>query len=627
MIGSLAQKTIFWYCLLFAAFVSISFYAFQSTYLLQQESNAKEKQQARENLETLVQVWESGIFSRVDAWLNEITTEQDIKVLEDRLRRSTPWFDSIYQWDQTQVLYPPLHRPKTPNLTEDCELALNRGELEPCLQLDQTQTNYASLIAARKRYRRGGREDAILNLKEGRPSLTRTIAQLTSPEDIDVNLFLQRKLLLAQLESEQGKSIERLLKSLSEDIYSLNAPLLSPLLPIDNPTRFPPLEAALQRANRRISAYNEIRNNLLRSTPPQVHSDPYSTAPYLLVTKRKDNQRYLAVQIDPFLLLEEIFSSQPEATLRPVVIDAERNPLPAQFAPLGESEEVWVEIFCGRLFPHLRAAYIRKKPETGEIPSNAFSLFLPLLLAATIAGFAMWGSLQAERKQREFIDRQQAFVARVTHELKTPLAGIRLMAESLQLGVIRSPKQGQQFAERIISETDRLEKRIDEVLQASRKAEIKSRVLLEAEHLIRELHQEWSPRFQEQNGILRIEIEGEPQLFGDPILIKDALQNLLSNAIKYRREDRSLRSILRAEDHNRYVEFSVSDNGLGVPAQERKNIFQRFIRVEGPHRGLAGGHGLGLAFVKETAQVHNGTVRCVDGLMGGAKFILRLPKR
>ena len=66
---------------------------------------------------------------------------------------------------------------------------------------------------------------------------------------------------------------------------------------------------------------------------------------------------------------------------------------------------------------------------------------------------------------------------------------------------------------------------------------------------------------------------------------------------------------------------------VGVPAQERKNIFQRFIRVEGPHRGLSGGHGLGLAFVKETAQAHNGSVRCVDGLMGGAKFILRLPKR
>ena len=107
-------------------------------------------------------------------------------------------------------------------------------------------------------------------------------------------------------------------------------------------------------------------------------------------------------------------------------------------------------------------------------------------------------------------------------------------------------------------------------------------------------------------------------------MLIDALKNLLSNAIKYQKEDRPLRCILKVEEFKNHVEFSVSDNGLGVPTNYRKSIFQRFVRVEGPHRGLAGGHGLGLAFVEETARVHKGSIRCEDGILGGAKFVLRL---
>ena len=67
------------------------------------------------------------------------------------------------------------------------------------------------------------------------------------------------------------------------------------------------------------------------------------------------------------------------------------------------------------------------------------------------------------------------------------------------------------------------------------------------------------------------------------------------------------------------------DNGLGVPIGDRKRIFERFVRVEGDHRGFAGGHGLGLAFVSETATVHNGWVACQEGFQGGTKITMRMP--
>ena len=70
---------------------------------------------------------------------------------------------------------------------------------------------------------------------------------------------------------------------------------------------------------------------------------------------------------------------------------------------------------------------------------------------------------------------------------------------------------------------------------------------------------------------------------------------------------------------------AVTDNGLGVPKAMRRKVFDRFVRVEGPHRGKAGGHGLGLHQVKEIVVAHKGSVACLESPGGGASFVLRLP--
>jgi signal transduction histidine kinase len=75
-----------------------------------------------------------------------------------------------------------------------------------------------------------------------------------------------------------------------------------------------------------------------------------------------------------------------------------------------------------------------------------------------------------------------------------------------------------------------------------------------------------------------------------------------------------------------WVAFEVTDNGIGVPPAMRRRIFERFTRVEGPGRGKAGGHGLGLAFVQESALAHGGLVECLDGLEGGSRFRLKLKR-
>jgi len=107
----------------------------------------------------------------------------------------------------------------------------------------------------------------------------------------------------------------------------------------------------------------------------------------------------------------------------------------------------------------------------------------------------------------------------------------------------------------------------------------------------------------------------------------DAIGNLLDNALKYRRPGIPGLCRVRTGVSGRWVIIEVADNGMGVPSDKRKLIFERFTRVEGPRRGKAGGHGLGLAFVAETAEAHHGLVECADGIDGGARFRIKLPRR
>jgi signal transduction histidine kinase len=115
------------------------------------------------------------------------------------------------------------------------------------------------------------------------------------------------------------------------------------------------------------------------------------------------------------------------------------------------------------------------------------------------------------------------------------------------------------------------------------------------------------------------------EVVGDMETLRDAISCLLDNALKYRREDRAAHVWMKLEQTGRWVVVSVTDDGLGVPKEMRKSVFNQFVRVEGDNRGKAGGHGLGLAQVAQIARAHGGVARCEEGVDGGARFSLRLP--
>jgi two-component system phosphate regulon sensor histidine kinase PhoR len=222
------------------------------------------------------------------------------------------------------------------------------------------------------------------------------------------------------------------------------------------------------------------------------------------------------------------------------------------------------------------------------------------------------------------LQRQRDFVARVSHELKTPLAGIRVMAETIEIGAVRDEAQRAQFARRIVTEAEKLTDRVNEVLRAAARPDDDVPVPVDIDALVTDLAAAWQPRFEQVGATLAVETVHVGRVVAMPVLLRDALTNLLDNAIKYRKAERGGRAWLRVSVDRRWLCFEVADDGMGVPAAHRKSIFDRFRRVEGSGRGKAGGHGLGLAFVAETARLHGGKAECLDGVEGGARFVLRI---
>ncbi len=286
-----------------------------------------------------------------------------------------------------------------------------------------------------------------------------------------------------------------------------------------------------------------------------------------------------------------------------------------------------VSVPFSRTLTHLRVSV--RQSALDSVATSDEQWIVPLGIIAVCA-LVVFGALTAQAKlmwrQVELLNRQRAFTTRVTHELKTPLAGIKVMAENLEAGAFRTPEQRADMARRIIDEADRLTSRVDEVLAVAREHTIPSPEPFDPEEAVFEAIDQWGPRLEQAGVTLTADLHPTDEVVGDSRAMRDAIGCLLDNALKYRREERSdSRVELALLQEGRNVLISVADNGLGVPRNMRRAIFDRFVRVEGPNRGKAGGHGLGLNQVKQVVEAHKGTITCTEGIDGGARFEIRLP--
>lgn len=232
-------------------------------------------------------------------------------------------------------------------------------------------------------------------------------------------------------------------------------------------------------------------------------------------------------------------------------------------------------------------------------------------------------------KEKEIAEMKSDFVSSVSHELRTPLSSIKAYIEMLIDGEAQDEQTQAEFYNIIQSETNRLSRLIDNILNISR---IESgMVKIQREFIaLPSLVREAVDILQPQARAKRIELNEEPcplyfQVFADRDMILQALLNLIGNAIKYTPEGGQVDVSCAVDEHAKLASASVRDSGVGISEDDLPHLFEKFYRVQN-HKKMAKGTGLGLNLVKHVVEtVHGGTVHVKSEPGSGSVFTFDLP--
>ncbi len=247
-----------------------------------------------------------------------------------------------------------------------------------------------------------------------------------------------------------------------------------------------------------------------------------------------------------------------------------------------------------------------------------------LLLGMIIAGVILNTIFLVREIRRN--EQKDAFINAVTHELKTPVASIRLYLETLQRRAVDEDRR-QEFYRVMLSDSDRLLATIEQILRTGRVGVVSRKLNLGPIEL-RPMVEECVAGARALHRVPpeAIEIRPGPPVIvrGDREEVRAAVSNLIDNAVKYSGRNVRVSVEMRTEDGHAYVR--VKDEGPGIPKTELKQIFKRFYRVPGPLASSVKGTGLGLFIVRSVAKRHGGRVWAEsEGPGRGSTFVLQLP--
>ncbi len=251
-----------------------------------------------------------------------------------------------------------------------------------------------------------------------------------------------------------------------------------------------------------------------------------------------------------------------------------------------------------------------------------------LIVGARVAplGSAHVLLLVEDRTQARRVEEvRRDFVANVSHELKTPVGGMALLAEAI-MDASDDPEAVRRFAERMQGEAVRLTGLVKEIVDLSRLQvadTLQAPELLAVDHIVNEAVDRCRLMATSHDIALAVSEDAGAKVYGDSELLVTAVRNLVDNAIAYSPDH--TRVAVGVRRHDGLVEIAVSDQGVGIADADQARIFERFYRVDPARSRATGGTGLGLAIVKHVCANHGGDVSVWSQEGQGATFTMRLP--
>lgn len=299
------------------------------------------------------------------------------------------------------------------------------------------------------------------------------------------------------------------------------------------------------------------------------------------------------------------------------------------------SEDLLAKSFKSQLFPNsiyneygllfiyfpLKDNYINQQ----VLPMLFTSFFL---IALVLGSFIV--TFYTIYKQKKLGDMKTDFINNMTHELKTPVATIGLASNMIRNDKILTNKEKVlHYATVIKQENERLLNNIEKVLQAARlkKSSIKLKIsTIDVNEIISDIVNRNQLNIEEVNGKLTFYPNAVDSIIeADKIHVSNMVHNLIENSIKYRKEDIPLEVHVTTYNKGKGIEIVVEDNGIGIPTEVLERVFEKFYRVPTGNVHNVKGFGLGLNYVKEMSEAHDGFVTVHSELGKGSIFTIFLP--
>ncbi|MBX7454667.1 sensor histidine kinase [Mycolicibacterium sp. 3033] len=230
---------------------------------------------------------------------------------------------------------------------------------------------------------------------------------------------------------------------------------------------------------------------------------------------------------------------------------------------------------------------------------------------------------QSEQARMEATRRD--FVANVSHELKTPVGAMGVLAEAV-LASAEDPETVRHFAEKMVTESHRLASMVGELIELSRLQggeRLPDLDAVDVDVVVAEALSRHKVAADNADIAVTTDAPTGFQVLGDETLLVTAIANLVSNAIAYSPNGSAVSISRRRRGDN--IEIAVTDRGIGIAPADQERVFERFFRVDKARSRATGGTGLGLAIVKHVAANHNGSIRLWSQPGTGSTFTLSIP--